>query len=173
MRRTVRPRRKRNGIRRVKSWAVRVDGHARVPTLGVMGANTDVSRRLNAVGVLVAVYAAGMVGTLVALGILAAAAPGQATQEAWGHAVIVTVLAFLLLLRLRSARAGSVRAVRALGVVAGVLLVANVVEASLPGTFPGWMRVEMVAVALLMAALLGVMWRQGVLGAGSEVAADV
>ncbi|MFI0901331.1 hypothetical protein [Streptomyces sp. NPDC020983] len=138
-----------------------------------MGANTDVSRRLNAVGVLVAVYAAGMAGTVVTLGILAAAAPGQATREAWGHAVIVTVLAFLLLLRLRSARAGSVRAVRALGVVAGVLLVANAVEASLPGTFPGWMRVEMAAVALLMAALLGVMWRQRVFGAGAQVPADV
>ncbi|TDD88899.1 hypothetical protein E1293_05750 [Actinomadura darangshiensis] len=109
---------------------------------------------LGAVSVLVSVYVVGMVGTVAALAIMASTAPGQATDEAWGHAVIVTVLAVVLLLRLRSARAGSAGAVRALAIIAAVLLVVNLVEAALPGVFPGWMRVEMVGIAILMAALL-------------------
>ena len=109
---------------------------------------------LGVVSVLVGVYVAAMVVTVAALAVLASTAPGQATQEAWGHAVVVTVLGFVLVLRLRSARAGSTRATKALGVVAAVLLVVNLVEAALPGVFPTWMRLEMVAIALLMSALL-------------------
>lgn len=131
-----------------------VDPGGPVHTLVDMVTNSDVSGRLGTVSALVVAYAAGMVGTVVALAILSGAAPGQAPQEAWGHAVIVTVLAFVLLMRLRSARAGSARALMALGVIAAVLLVANVVEASLPGAFPGWMRVEMGLIAVLMAAVL-------------------
>jgi hypothetical protein len=85
---------------------------------------------------------------------MTSAAPGQATREAWGHAVVVTVFAVVLPLRLSSARSGNPRAVRALGIIAAVLLVVNLVEAALPGAFPGWMRVEMVATAALMAALV-------------------
>lgn len=117
-------------------------------------------RPLGAVSVLIAVYASAMAATVAALAVMAAGvAPGQATREAWGHAVIVTVLAFVLVLRLRAARAGSARAVKALGVVAAVLLVVNVVEAALPGAFPGWMRIEMAAIALLMVVLLALLRR--------------
>jgi hypothetical protein len=112
------------------------------------------ARGLGAVSVLVTVYTAAMVATVAALAVLAFADPRLATQEAWGHALIVTVLALVLLLRLRSARAGSAGAVRALGIIAAVLLVVNAVEAALPGAFPGWMRIEMVAIAFLMVALL-------------------
>ncbi|MBZ4323715.1 hypothetical protein [Streptomyces huiliensis] len=95
-----------------------------------------------------------MAATLAALALLASKAPGQATGEAWGHALIVMLFAVLLLVRLRAARSGSTRAVRALGIIAAVLLVVNLVEAALPDGFPDWMRVEMVAIALWMAALL-------------------
>ncbi|NEA40330.1 hypothetical protein [Streptomyces sp. SID11385] len=109
--------------------------------------------RLGAVSALVWGYAAAMAATVAALALLASRAPGQATDEAWGHALIVMLFAVLLLTRLRSARSGSVRAVRALGIIAAVLLVVNLVEAALPDAFPGWMRVEMVAIACWMAAL--------------------
>lgn len=115
---------------------------------------TDTPRWLGAVSALVWGYAASMVATVVALAVLASTAPDQATEEAWGHALIVVVFAVLLLVRLRSARSGSTRAVRALGVIAAVLLVVNLVEAALPGVFPGWMRGEMVAIAVWMGAVL-------------------
>jgi hypothetical protein len=99
-------------------------------------------------------YVCVMVVTVVALGVLSAVAPDLATDEAWGHAVIVLVFAILLPLRMRAARKGSARAVRAVAVIAGVLLGVNLVEAALPGAFPGWMRIEMVVVAALMAVLL-------------------
>jgi hypothetical protein len=99
-------------------------------------------------------YVCVMVATVVALGVLSAVAPDLATDDAWGHAVIVVVFAILLPLRMRAARKGSARAVRAVAVIAGVLLAVNVVEAALPGAFPVWMRVQMVVVAVLMAVLL-------------------
>lgn len=107
-----------------------------------------------AAGALVAGYVVISLGTVAALAILSSAAPVPATGEAWGHAVIVAVFAFVLLLRFRSARSGNARAWRAVGVIAAVLLVVNVVEAALPGVFPGWMRIEMVVIAALMCALV-------------------
>ena len=88
------------------------------------------------------------------MAVMASKAPEQATNEAWGHALIVAFFALLLLVRLRSARSGSTRAVRAIGIIATAMLVVNLVEAALPGVFPGWMRVEMVAIALWMFVLL-------------------
>lgn len=126
------------------------------------------TNRLRGASVLVAVYAAVTVGTVVALAVLSAVAPERATQEAWGHAVIVLVLAVVLVLRLRAARAGSVRARRAVGIVAAVLVVVNLVEAALPGVFPGWMRVEMVAIAVAMAVLVVLVRRDA---AGARAAA--
>ncbi|MQY07943.1 hypothetical protein [Actinomadura macrotermitis] len=114
---------------------------------------------LGAAGALVTVYVAVVIATLVALALMSFEAPRLATGDAWGHAVVVAVFAVVLPLRLRSARAGDAGAARALGVIAAVLLAVNLVEAALPGVFPGWMRIEMVAIALLMAALLVAMRR--------------
>jgi uncharacterized membrane protein len=61
------------------------------------------------------------------------------------------VFAVLLLVRLRAARRGDRRAHTAVGVIAVALVVVNVVEALVPGFFPGWMRIEMVGIAVLMA----------------------
>lgn len=105
-------------------------------------------------GVLVTGYVAIVLGTVVALAVMSSMAPRLATDEAWGHAVIVAIFAIVLPLRLRSARAGNARAWRAVGVIAAVLLVVNVVEAALPGAFPVWMRVQMAVIAVLMAALV-------------------
>jgi hypothetical protein len=98
-------------------------------------------------------YGAIATGTIIALVVMSSAAPHLATREAWGHAVIVAVLSFILPLRLRGASRGSTRALVAVAVIAAALSAANVVEAALPGVFPGWMRVEMIVIAALMAAL--------------------
>jgi hypothetical protein len=101
----------------------------------------------------VRVYVTLTLATVVALAVLSAVTPRLATSEAWGHAVIVTVFAALLPLRLRAARRGSGRALRAATIIAVVLLVVNLIEAALPHAFPAWMRLDMVVVALLMATL--------------------
>ncbi len=112
---------------------------------------TPSSTSLGAVTRVIATYVVVVAATLVALVALSALGSDQATSAAWVHAIIVAGFAVLLPLRLRAARLGSRRAVTAVGVIAAVLLVVNVVEALLPGLFPSWMRVEMVAIAVLMA----------------------
>lgn len=102
----------------------------------------------------VGLYVVVAVATLAALVVLSVVDPAAATQEAWVHAVVVGALALLLPLRVRAARRGSRRALVAVRVIAAVLLVANLVEALVPGLFPTWMRVEMVGLAALMAAVL-------------------
>ncbi|MBC3762183.1 hypothetical protein ACUN7V_10930 [Quadrisphaera oryzae] len=104
---------------------------------------------------LVTAYLLVVVCTLLALGALTVAAPSQANDDAWGHALVVAVFAVLLPLRLRRARQGRRGAVRAVGLIAAVLLVVNVVEALLPGFVPTWMQVQMVLVAVLMAGIVG------------------
>ncbi|MBO0825365.1 MAG: hypothetical protein J2P27_16175 [Actinobacteria bacterium] len=102
-------------------------------------------------------YVALTVATVAALAVMSAVAPRLATADAWGHAVIVAVFVILLPLRMRAARKGSTRALRAVTIMAVVVLVVNVVEAALPHGFPGWMRIEMVVIALLMALLTGLL----------------
>jgi hypothetical protein len=116
--------------------------------------NTDQLERAPRAPGLVAVtraYVVVAVGTVVALGVLAAVAPSLATQDAWGHAVIVAVFAVVLPLRVRAARRGSLSALRAVAIISAVLFLVNVVEAAVPDLFPTWMRIEMVAIAVLMA----------------------
>ncbi len=115
-------------------------------------AATSAGRLRRLVGIYVAVVAA----TILALIVLSATAPSQAPTEAWVHAVIVAAFAVLLPLRLRAAERGSVRAVRAVGIIAAVLLVVNVVQALLPDLYPVWMRVEMVGIAVVMAGVIAV-----------------
>jgi hypothetical protein len=105
--------------------------------------------------VLVRVYLVVVAATLVTLVILAITAPQLATMNAWGHAIVVAVFAILLPLRLRPAQNGKRSAVRAVGLIAAVLLVVNVVEALIPGFVPTWMRCEMVVVAVLMVGVIG------------------
>lgn len=122
---------------------------------------TAVGRRVpSSVAPLVGIYVALVVITLVVLAVLAGVAPAQATVDAWGHAMIVAVFAVLLPLRARSAVRGSAGALRAVGVIAAVLVAVNVVEALLPGAFPGWMRGEMAVIAVLMATLAVVALRR-------------
>lgn len=108
---------------------------------------------LDRVAKLVGVYVVVALATVGALVVLSRTYSDQATQDAWVHAVIVGVFAVLLPTRLRAARRGSHRAVVAVGIIATVLLVANVVEAFIPGLFPMWMRIEMVGIAVLMTAV--------------------
>jgi peptidoglycan/LPS O-acetylase OafA/YrhL len=109
--------------------------------------------------VLVSVYVVIALATLPVLALLSAFAPEHAPTEAWVHAAIVAVLAGVLPLRLRWARRGDRSGWVAAVTISGVLAVANVVEASIPGLFPGWMRVEMVVIAAVMVALLAALVR--------------
>lgn len=99
-------------------------------------------------------YVVIVLGTLGVLAVLSSRSAPQATSEAWGHAIVVTVFAVLLPVRTRAARRGRPGALRAVGIIAGVIAVVNLVEAAVPHVFPGWMRVEMVAIAVLMLAIL-------------------
>jgi hypothetical protein len=101
-------------------------------------------------------YVVLTVATVLALIVMSVVAPRLATNDAWGHAVIVVVFVILLPLRMRAARKGSTRALRAVTVMAAVVLVVNAVEAALPA-FPGWMRIEMVVIAVLMALLVALL----------------
>lgn len=114
------------------------------------------------ISTLVRVYVVIAVVTVVALAILSAVAPDQAPRDAWVHAIIVVVFAAVLPLRLRSAKRGSVMAVRAVGIIAAVLFLANVIEALLPNFAPGWMRVEMIVIALVMLGIVGSVVRERV-----------
>ena len=62
---------------------------------------SPVPRTVRTITRLVVAYVVVVALTLVALGVLSAARPAEATDEAWGHAVVVAVLAVVLLLRLR------------------------------------------------------------------------
>jgi hypothetical protein len=112
---------------------------------------------LAAASAVVRAYVALTVATVVALIVMSAVAPRLATDNAWGHAVIVVVFAILLPLRMGAARKSSTRALRAVTIMAVAVLVVNVVEAALPHAFPGWMRIEMVVIAVLMALLVGLL----------------
>lgn len=105
-------------------------------------------------------YVVIALGTVAALGALSATAPQLAGQEAWVHAVIVAVFAVILPLRLRAARAGSVGAIRAVGIISAILFLVNVIEALIPGLFPAWMRVEMVGIAVLMVGVIMLVVRE-------------
>lgn len=105
---------------------------------------------LSAAAVAVRVYLAVVIATLVGLAFLSSAGSHQATNNAWGHALVVLIFAILLPLRLRSARTGRRSAIRAVGLISAVLLVVNVVEALIPGFVPTWMRAQMYVVAALM-----------------------
>lgn len=136
------------------TWAVTIDRMAN--TNGTMP-----SERLNLGGAtaIAGVYVVISLATLAAVAVLAAVAPHLATSEAWGHAVVVVAFAVLLPLRLRAARRGSVRALRASLIIALVILVANIAEAALPGLFPVWMRIDMVVIAGIMLLLTLVLAR--------------
>lgn len=108
---------------------------------------------LRAASGVLGIYVAVTAGTIVALAVMSSVAPSLVTGEAWGHALIVAVFAIVLPLRMRAARRGSVRGLASVAVIAAVLVVVNVAEAALPGAFPGWMRIEMAAIAVLMAVL--------------------
>lgn len=99
-------------------------------------------------------YVVVAAATVVALAIMSATGSHLATSDAWIHAVIVAAFAVLLPLRLRAARRGSEGALRAVGIITGVLLAVNLVEAAIPHLFPVWMRIEMLAIAALMTAVL-------------------
>lgn len=114
----------------------------------------DGAASVRASGVLVWSYVVIVALTLVALLVLSAVAPPDASANAWGHAVVVAVFAVVLPLRLRGARAGKRVAVRALGLIAAVLFLVNVVEALIPSFVPGWMRLEMVVIAVLMVGIV-------------------
>lgn len=101
------------------------------------------------------VYVGLTAATLIALVIMSTVAPQLATQEAWGHQIIVVIFAVVLPLRMRAARRGNARAVRVVTIIALAVGAVNLVEALLPA-FPVWMRIVMLAVAVIMVAFAGI-----------------
>jgi hypothetical protein len=116
--------------------------------------------RIYLMGVLVRLYLAVVLGTVVALGVLSVVAPAQATPDAWVHTVIAAVFAVLLPLRLRAAGSGSRSGLRAVGLISAVLFMVNVIEVMIPGLFPVWLRAVMVGIAVLMAVVIGLVVRE-------------
>lgn len=116
--------------------------------------------RLTPITRLVGIYFTLVVVTLAALAVMSVVDPALATTEAWVHTAIVTGFAVLLLVRLRAARQGSRRGTVAIGIIAAVLMVANAVEAVIPGLFPTWMRWEMVGIAALMVVVVVTVFRR-------------
>ena len=116
--------------------------------------------RLTPVTRLVEIYVAIVIATLAALAVMSVVDPVLATTEAWVHAAIVSGFAVLLLVRLRSARQGGRRGTVAIGIIAAVLMVANAIEAAIPGLFPTWMRWEMVGIAALMIGIIVTVYRR-------------
>ena len=110
--------------------------------------------RLRTMALAVGAHVAIVVGTVAALGVLSATVPGLASRVSGTHAVIVAAFAVVLSLRMRAARAGSSRALLAVGIIAAVLLLVNVIEAAIPGLFPLWMRVEMIGIAIVMVVVI-------------------
>lgn len=99
-------------------------------------------------------YVVIVLATLGVLSVLSSIGSTQATSEAWGHAILVGVFAVVLPVRMGASRRRRAGALRAVGIIAGVLIVVNGVEAVIPHLFPVWMRVEMVGTAMLMGAIL-------------------
>lgn len=67
---------------------------------------------------------------------------GIATDHAWGHAVVVLVLAVVMVAGARRASHGSRRALRRLRIISVVIPVVSLVIVAIPEFLPVWMRVE-------------------------------
>ncbi len=124
--------------------------------------NTSAAHDLTWVGALLRAYLLIAVGSVGLLAVLSVLASSLAPRDAWVHAIIVAVLALFLPLRLRAAQGGSRLALRAVGLIASVLVIANIVELLIPGWVPEWMKVQMGVVALLMAAVVALVIHRAV-----------
>ncbi|MBY8855670.1 hypothetical protein K7711_04200 [Nocardia sp. CA2R105] len=144
-----------SGVRRsVQRSALLIDHVANIIVCMVNSSEVRDLLWLRRADALVRGYVVIVSATIVALAVLSVVDAAQATKDAWGHAVIVMLFAVLLPLRMRSARSGSRWALRAVGLIAAVLFLVNIVEALVPEMFPVWMRIEMIAIAVLMAAVV-------------------
>jgi hypothetical protein len=136
--------------------------------LGTVTRSSYLVGELRSIIALVMTYVGIVFGTLVALVALSASAPHLATSDAWVQEVIVAVFAVVLLLRVRAARAGIPSALRAVGIIAAVLAVVNLVEALIPDLFPVWIRMEMVVIVALMAVVVTLVVRKRSRATGLE-----
>jgi hypothetical protein len=109
---------------------------------------------LRTVAVLVAVYLAVSVATLIAIAVMRDN-PAIVNTAAWirggfavGNGIVLTLLAI-------RARAGAPRAFFRLRLVSAIILVAIAVIVAIPGTFPLWMKIEQgVCGALLVVVVI-------------------
>jgi hypothetical protein len=115
---------------------------------------TTISSRFRLIRVLLLAYLAATVGTL---GVLAArhADAAFATDEAWGHAIVVLVFAALLVPAASRAAKGSRGAYRRLLIVSIVIPVVSVVLVALPHFLPAWMRIEQAGYGVLLLVVAG------------------
>jgi hypothetical protein len=111
--------------------------------------------RFRVIRILLLAYLLATVATLAVLAVRHDDA-AFATDEAWGHAIVVLAFAVLLLPAAARAAAGSRGAYRRLRIVSVVIPAVSVVLVALPHLLPPWMRVEQAAygVLLLVVAVL-------------------
>lgn len=118
------------------------------------------SNNLAGIATLLRVYLWIALATIIVLVVFSLIHSQDAPANAWVHAVIVAVFAALLPMRLRSARKGSIAALRAVGLIAATLFLVNVIEALLPDFVPVWMRWEMWGIAALMLGVIALVVRE-------------
>lgn len=100
-------------------------------------------------------YSVIALATIGALIVFSITKPSLVNKDAWVHAVIVGVFAFILPLRARAASSGKQSALRAIGIISAVLFLVNIVEALLPNVMPAWIRVIMFVIAAIMICIVG------------------
>jgi hypothetical protein len=117
--------------------------------------------RLRGIVALCTAYLAAIVATL---GFLAWKRDDSSlvTTDAWVHEVILLFFAVLTLRVATRAAAGSARAHLRLRIIAAVVVVASTAEASVPGLFPTWMRLEQILYGLCLLAVLALARSRGV-----------
>jgi hypothetical protein len=108
-----------------------------------------ISSRFRLIRVLLLVYLAATVATHAVLAVRRDDT-AFATDEAWGHAIVVLVFAALLVPAASRAARGSRGAYRRLLIVSIVIPVASVVLVALPHLLPEWMRIEQAAYGALL-----------------------
>jgi CDP-diglyceride synthetase len=118
-------------------------------------------REFSTIRAMCAIYLAA---TVVTLGFLAWKEGDRSlvTEDAWVHGVILLVFAVVLVRVATRAASGDRRAYLRLRIIGFVVPAASVVEALIPGLFPGWMRVEQLVYGVWLLAVVALASRPAV-----------
>jgi hypothetical protein len=123
--------------------------------------NTSALREFGTIRAMCAIY---LTATVLTLGFLVWKNGDQSlvTQDAWVHAAILLAFAVVLVRVAQRAASGDRRAYLRLRIIGLVVPIASIVEALIPGLFPGWMRVEQLLYGLWLLAVVALASRPAV-----------